>query len=843
MVIAVVGTTATVVTTRSLQQLEESRSRHRFEQMSLQVAEEIRTRLRSYITLLSGGAGLFSGSREVSELEFERYTARLRLREDHSGVQGMGFVRMLGNPRAASTHLAEMRDRLGHDFDFSPPSRDSEERCVVDFIEPSDRRNLATLGWDMWSDPVRRGALQAARDSGQPASTPLLTLRQEIDDDRQGGFLIFVPVYGGGGVPPTVEERRRAVTGYTYCPFRIKDLITQVLPPRMLDGLTLVIHDQEAVDGGPLFRSHPQGIGLEPGLSQSTDVPVADRTWTLSTAAIDGFRHRSNGIMPWVTGVLGMLLTASVAGMTFVQARSRRHQDRAARSIAASEARYRLLATATASIVWSSDAESRFVRPQDSWESYTGQSWETHKDRGWLEAVHAGDRERLEETWSAARKARSKFEFEGRLWSHAARAHRWFVMRGVPMLRRDGTVHEWVGLVRDIQERRNLEESLLQSRKLESLGRLAGGVAHDFNNLLTAIIGSADLIDMEPGLSASSREYLNTIREAAKRSSVLTHHLLAFARKQVIEPRNVEINELVQALVPILTRLLGEDIKLVTSLPADTGLTRIDPGQFEQVLINLATNARDAMPQGGILSIQTSNAELDEEYTRAHEGVVPGRYIMLLVSDTGVGMDAAIQQHIFEPFFTTKESGKGTGLGLATCYGIVRQAGGFIWVYSEPGKGSLFRIFLPRADGTADRAGPAKEETPGFGTETILLVEDEPMVRQIATAALRGFGYSVLIAGSGEEALAIANAYAGEIHMVVTDVVLPGMSGRDLSERLRAVRPGLYALFCSGYTDSIISQRGVLEDGIAFLQKPYTPKQLARRVRGILDKIPETIGK
>jgi PAS domain S-box-containing protein len=838
LVVAALGTAATVVTTRSVWQVNETRTRNRFEQVSAHLVEELRMRLRSYIALLSGSAGLFSGSADVTPDEFERYMARIWQSESFPGVEGIGFVRYLRSSEAAEAHLARMRERFGQGFGFSPAATDQGVRSIVDYIEPGTPRNRAALGWDMWSEPTTRGAMERARNSGRPASTSIVNLKGETETEQHRGILLFVPVYSTGGVPESGEERTRTVTGFTYCPFRIDSMISRFVPIETHEGLTLEVRDGKGESSVVLYSSGEPAFA-DPDLTREFPIQVADQTWNVRCATGASFQQAGSHLSTWITGAFGALFTASFAGMAYVRARSRMHRDRAASRVAESENRYRLLATATASIVWTTDAEGRFIARQDSWQNYTGQTWDDHRDRGWLEAVYASDRERLQESWKAARESRAAFEFEGRLWSRTARSHRWFVMRGVPMLGPDGTIREWVGLVRDIQERRTLEEHLLQSRKLESLGRLAGGVAHDFNNLLTAIIGSADLIDMESRLTESSREYLRTIREAANRSAVLTQHLLAFARKQVIEPRTVEINSLVHDLVPILKRLLGEDVQLVTSLPTDTGVTRIDPGQLEQVLVNLATNARDAMPQGGILTIQTSNAELDEEYTRGYEGVAPGRYIMLLVSDTGVGMDTSIQQHIFEPFFTTKEGGKGTGLGLATCYGIIRQAGGFIWLYSEPGKGTLFRIFLPRVDGQAERAGRAKEETPGFGTETVLLVEDEPMVRQIATAALRGFGYSVLVAASGEEALAIANAFAGQIHLMVTDVVLPGMSGKELSERLRAVRPSIDLLFCSGYTDSVITQRGVLDTGIAFLQKPYTPKQLARRVRGILDKVPD----
>jgi CheY-like chemotaxis protein len=330
---------------------------------------------------------------------------------------------------------------------------------------------------------------------------------------------------------------------------------------------------------------------------------------------------------------------------------------------------------------------------------------------------------------------------------------------------------------------------------------------------------------------------MGEIARAAERAAGLTRQLLAFARKQIIEPQVVDLNQLTLEMDALLRRLLGEDIELVTLPAPDLGSVRADPGQIEQVLVNLAVNARDAMPEGGKLTIETQNVELDREYARRHVNVSPGRYVMIAISDTGVGMDEQTRDRAFEPFFTTKEQGRGTGLGLAMCYGIVNQHGGHIWVYSEPGHGTVFKIYLPRVDDPARQLPPVAEagDLPR-GDETILLVEDEPAVRALAARVLRGQGYTVFEAGQGAEALAIARAQPrGTIDLLLTDVVMPAMSGKALADALQAELLGLKVLFISGYTDNAIVHHGRLDPGVAFLPKPFSPAALARRVREVLD--------
>jgi two-component system cell cycle sensor histidine kinase/response regulator CckA len=393
--------------------------------------------------------------------------------------------------------------------------------------------------------------------------------------------------------------------------------------------------------------------------------------------------------------------------------------------------------------------------------------------------------------------------------------------------------------VRDITEQKKLEAQLRQSQKMEAIGKLAGAVAHDFNNMLTVIMGNANLALMEVGKDDTLRHEIEEIRKAGKKAASLTQQLLTFSRKQIIQPKILDINELLTDIEKILGRLIGEDIELLTIPAPALWQVEIDRSQIEQVIINLAINARDAMLQGGKLTIETANADLNENYFREHgiEGEKSGHYVVLAVSDTGSGMDKETQEHIFEPFFTTKEVGKGTGLGLATVYGIVRQNNGFIWVYSEPGRGSTFKVYLSEVKKDADLE--EKEQThvddPG-GSETVLIIEDDDLLRNFAQKALQSYGYRVLAAEDGEDSLRVCKEHDGQIDLMITDVVMPKMGGREAAKQLQPFYPQMKVIYMSGYTDNAIVHHGVLESGLNFLEKPFTPKGLARKAREVLDE-------
>jgi len=397
-----------------------------------------------------------------------------------------------------------------------------------------------------------------------------------------------------------------------------------------------------------------------------------------------------------------------------------------------------------------------------------------------------------------------------------------------------GDVEKLIIVNRDITERRQLEQQLLLSQRLEAVGKLSGGIAHDFNNILGVIIGYSEALQETIGVDDPMREAVDEIEKAGQRAAALTQQLLAFSRKQVLEPKILDLNSIVADVEKMLRRLIGADVELEIITDPTLGRVKADRGQIEQVILNLAVNARDAMEQGGTLRIETRDADLDANDSKRLRYVVPGHYVMLQVSDTGMGMSAEVQSHIFEPFYTTKEQGKGTGLGLATVYGVIKQSGGYIWLESEIGKGSTFQVYLPRAEGAAAEAIRIEPSFKKHGPGTILVAEDEPSLRKLTCNTLRESGYKVLEAEDGARAIETAAQYYEDIQLLLTDVVMRGMNGRELADKISAERPKIKVLYMSGYTDGAVATHGVLESGIMILRKPFTRKQLQQSVGEVL---------
>ena len=505
-----------------------------------------------------------------------------------------------------------------------------------------------------------------------------------------------------------------------------------------------------------------------------------------------------------------------------------------------SEERYRLLVENAGDVIAIvQDGYFRFINQKAT--ELLGYSLEELMPRPFWEIIHPEDREKVLESYSK----RLRGEETPAVYSFRAVDKegnvKWAEMNAVNIF------HEGkpavLCFVRDMTERKRIEaemvslqEQLRQAQKMEAIGRLAGGIAHDFNNLLTVIKGNTQLSLMDLREGDPLKKNLEEIKSASDRAADLTRQLLAFSRKQIMEMRVIDLNTIIKNLEKMVRRIIGEDIELVTFLTEGIGRVRADPGQMEQAIINIVVNARDAMPDGGKLTIETANVELDEEYARNHVAVKTGRYVMLSISDTGVGMTSEVRERVFEPFFTTKEMGKGTGLGLSTVYGIVKQSEGNIWVYSEPGQGTTFKIYLPRVDEPLEEL---REEVIGEvprGTETVLVVEDEETVRKLAVRVLKREGYKILEAPDGGKAFMLCEGFKEPIHLILTDVVMPGMSGSKLVERLKEIHPEMKVLYMSGYTDNAIVHHGVLEEGTNFIQKPFALDGLARKVREVLDK-------
>src|SRR5256714_3324279 len=506
---------------------------------------------------------------------------------------------------------------------------------------------------------------------------------------------------------------------------------------------------------------------------------------------------------------------------------------------AEAEAKYRMLVEQVAAISYIAelgiDGQWLYVSPQiEGMFGFSAEEW-LENSRAWIQHIHPEDHKAVQAAEEASRRG-DRFQAEYRIIRKDGRTI-WVSDTAVVVA---GTNSQPLmeGIIVDITERKNLETQLQQARRMEAIGRLAGGIAHDFNNLLTIIKGYTELALKRPKVPPEVHADIERIEDASERASSLVRQLLAFSRRQVMQPKVIDLNSIVVGLDKLLRRLMDEGIEMHTLPGKDLGAIKADPGQVEQVIMNLVVNARDAMPKGGRLTVETANVELDEAYASGHVTVRPGRYVRLVVSDTGLGMSADTVAHIFEPFYTMKEGGRGTGLGLSTVYGIVKQSGGYIWVYSELGKGSCFKVYLPRVDQPVEipRDGARATSTSGKGSEVILLVEDEPDIRELTRMALAQKGYSVIVASNPVDAEQACEKSASEIHLLLTDVTLPGMSGRELAKQLTSRHPKMRVLFMSGYTFNVIAQGGMLEDGVVFLQKPFTPSVLAEKVREVLDR-------
>ena len=523
-------------------------------------------------------------------------------------------------------------------------------------------------------------------------------------------------------------------------------------------------------------------------------------------------------------------------------------RKRALEELSKSRRKYEELVDSIDGIAWEADASTlqflfvskQVVRilgyPMERWLS---------QPRFWRNRIHRDDLDRVIEAFNNAVKIREGGEVEYRLT--AADGRPVWVRDRFSVVEEQGEVVRLRGIMIDVSDRRSAEaaleeseERLRQSQKMDAVGRLAGGIAHDFNNLLTAITGYNDFLLKQLGEGHKLHREATEIKKAARRASALTNQLLAFSRQQVLMPQVLDLNAVVADMEEMLRRVIGEDVELVVAKGDDLGAVKADPGQLQQVLLNLAVNGRDAMPDGGRLTIQTSSVELTEDYTSYHEDVSPGHYVVLAISDTGCGMDEETKVRLFEPFFTTKDTGKGTGLGLSTVYGIVKQSGGHIAAYSELGKGSTFLVYLPWVDEKPPVAKELAEEETAVkkGSERILLVEDDEAVRELTKEILQMNGYSVIAASGGPEALEICEHLQQPIGLMVTDLVMPQIGGRELAKALGKRIPGLRVLYMSGYTTSTSLQQGLLEPGASFLQKPFTPEEMARKVREILDADP-----
>lgn len=735
------GLTATVGSTALLLDSAETRNRLTFLHATDIELRAIKDQFSTYTALLRGAAGLFAAQDDrVSLSEFRAYVRRIEFEPLYPGVLGIGFTATLPaserasfEARAAALGVPGLRVR---------PDTDNPTISPVLFAEPQNPRNRAAIGFDVMSDPLRRDMVERARDTGQPAASARIQLVQEIDQNKQAGFLIALPVYAGGVVPPTVDERRRSFMGFIFGAFRADDLFRNTIAPETKDA-ALAVYDGAPSEAALLHRSAPD-LGAEGARRTREEVlEVGGRAWTVLFTSRASADRVSAPMEAWFVGGGGLLATVLLGLATL---RQRRTQEEV----------YRLNAS--------------------------------------LEA-------RVEERTRDLRLANDR-------------------------LRRAG------------EEQARVEEQLRQSQKMEAVGQLTGGLAHDFNNLLAGISGSLELMQarVQQGRFNEVERYVAAAQGAAKRAAALTHRLLAFSRRQTLDPKPTNVNRLVADMQELIERTVGPTITIEVVGASGIWPALVDPPQLENALLNLCINARDAMPDGGRITIETANKRLDERAAREHD-MPEGQYLSLCVTDTGIGMTPELITRVFEPFFTTKPIGQGTGLGLSMIYGFAQQSGGQVRIYSEVGRGTTVCLYLPRHHGEADDdAGPTKVAPLSLSAqgETVLIVDDEPTVRMLITDILADLGYDAIEAGDSVAGLKVLQSDA-RIDLLVTDVGLPGgMNGRQMADAARAVRPDLKVLFITGYAENAALCSGHLAPGMAVLTKPFAMETMAARIRSMI---------
>jgi PAS domain S-box-containing protein len=608
-------------------------------------------------------------------------------------------------------------------------------------------------------------------------------------------------------------------------------------------GAASAVLAEEAV-GGTASDRLDAALAQQPSWS---DIPLivllsAGATLASSRALLSRFSEHGNlTLLERPVRSIALLSTVQAA----VRARHRQYEVRdhlisrtqAQEALERSESRYRSLTLASASIVWITDPAGEIVTEVPSWEAYTGQTPQAYRGSGWLGAVHPDDRDATQASWGRALAQKDSFYTEYRLRRHDGQYRR-VISRGVPVRDADGAVLEWVGTCADVEDDRRAAEHLRQAQRLEAVGSLAGGVAHEVNNMMTAVIGFGGFVLKGLPAEHPHRSDVTEMVKAANRAAGITRQLLAFTRQQVLQPSVLDLNSVVSNLTRMLGSILGAEIELHVKLEPGLGRVKADPGQLEQVIINLVLNARHAMQSGGRLHIETSNVMLDGSYGVRHPGVAieHGSYVALSVTDTGIGMDWATRSRAFEPFFTTKPVGEGTGLGLSTAYGIIKQSDGYIWLYSEPGQGTTVKVYLPTVTGVVAQPNAPAEPPRGQG-ETILVVEDEEAVRTLVRRTLEEAGYGVVEATTGNEGVESVLSADPPVALVLCDVVLPEMSGDALGRRLASIRPELPVLYMSGYPGLEVVKRGMISKEVPFIEKPFNAEHLARTVRRLLDQV------
>jgi PAS domain S-box-containing protein len=836
--VGLVTVAATLGAWRSIEAARHAHGEAVFAERTSVVTDRIIGRLNDDAQILRGTSGLFVVVEAPTRTMWRDYVGALALARNYRGIQGVGLAEFLA-PGTLAAHEARVRAEGYPTYAVRPADGRTPTSAIV-YLEPFDWRNQRAFGFDMMSEAVRRAAMDRAAATGEITLSGRVVLVQETDQAQQFGTLMYLPVYARGAALRTPAERLAALRGFAYSPIRVADLVHGVLGelPADLD-FDLFAADEPSAESLIFSSGGLRGAPFAPppgAFTHDVELSLFGAKWRLQARSLPAFEGSAAGLAAGVVLGAGGLLSLALALGTLGLLRRRDQALADAEALRESEERFaRIFERAPVMMTLSRLDDGTYIDVNECFVSVSGFSREeaigrTSVDLGWITAEARG---------LLAEGMRREGRVDGHELELRTRDGRPIVCTYSGAIITAGGQQRLLSIAHDVTTERTLRRQLEQSQKLESIGRLAGGVAHDFNNMLAVIRGYTDLLIESAAASGHRSEELDEIRKAAEHSAEVTRQLLAFARRQVVLPRVLGLNETIAGTLKMLRRLIGEDIELNWQPGANVAPVRIDPSQVDQILANLCVNARDAIDGPGRITLSTANVTLDETACAGVEGLLPGRYVQLTVGDTGSGIAPDVLAHIFEPFFTTKEVGRGTGLGLATVYGIARQNGGCVDVKSTPGAGATFTIVLPAFEAPSSGETRAAEDAdvPRGAGETLLVVEDEPAVLRLCVQLLRRLGYHALPAGDVKTALALASAHAAEIRLLVSDVVMPDLSGPDLAALVAQRVPGVRCLFMSGYTPDTAARRGVQAAGV-FIQKPFEFKVLARKVNAALHAPP-----
>ncbi len=817
-----------------------------FQSEAAHITEAIDKKMGLYVLALQGIRGLFAASNSVERNEFATYLQRVDIRKNYPGLVHIEFVQRV-TKEEKETFVRDTRASLPQFSNFSIwPESDRDEFWIINYAEPELPQKI--FGFDVLSNPQRKEAYVRARDTGLPTMTDTLILKQDSETNNQNSFLITVPVYKNGSPTETAEEKRAALKGFLTAVFRASELFSEIFKSTHAeDSVSIDIlfdSDSEVRPAqGAAYINNPtkkEGRLNAASFDQINSINVGGRNWAIHFHAPSDFGiTKTEKRIPYYVFISGMIISVLVAWVVFLLLNSRAKAfelaEKMTENLRASEQYNRKLFEQSPVGLALCRMDGTLVDVNAAYAKIIGRTtiealqltyWQITPDK--YKQQEADLLDSLSQMGHYGPYEKEYIHKNGSLIP---------VRLNGTLIERDGVSFIWSS-VEDISTRRNLEEQLLQSQKMDALGHLAFGVAHDFNNLLTVIGGYSELLLGKLSGDDLNLKKVQQIKIAADQATQLTSQLLAFSRRETAVPEVICLNKILQKLKEMTQRLIGENIEVEFRLAEDLGNVKLDPGQFEQVMINLNVNARDAMPQGGKLKIETKNVRVEQTVLNS-AGLGKGDYVCVVVSDTGSGMTKEVQVRIFDPFYTTKDKGKGSGLGLSTVYGIISQYHGKIFVDSHIGKGTTFYIYLPRDYTQPATAVTDQSKQAGLvgGNETLLIVEDHVEVRDFSVGILTDLGYQVSVAGDGEEALKIIEEKGIKtFDLIITDVIMPRMGGKVLANNLKKKIPAIKILFVSGYTDQDIEKDGILQEGVFLLRKPYALPELAIKVREVLDQ-------